>query len=339
MFRYAFALTLCLGMMAGCSSDNPTASKLPAKPEVSNVTVGDYTLQAPIYAGSVALVPVSMNKPIPQQDGNFITLSEARKEGSVEITEMESEDVNTLKVENKGTRPLLLLGGDLLMGGKQDRIVARDVIVPPGKTVNVEVFCVEHGRWDNQSEHFEFKETVVPNDVRQAAAHDGQSEVWAEVDDYNSANGNFGGSLSVSKGLSTEKVQKSVKEHEPKVLEALKTQKNVVGFIYVRNGELQSMDLFGNPKVFDIAKGSLLKGFLADGASIPAKKDAEVDMNACRKFLEHILKDQQAKPKKAERAGKSVAYETSFARGVVVGSLPEAGKDSTLVHGNYSPKK
>lgn len=339
MFRYAVALTLCLGMMAGCSSDSPTASKPSAKPEVSNVTVGDYTLQAPIYAGSVALVPVSMNKPISNQDGNFITLSEARKEGSVEITEIESEDVNTLKVENKGTRPLLLLGGDLLMGGKQDRIVARDVIVPPGKTVNVEVFCVEHGRWDGQSEHFEFKETVVPNDVRQAAAHEGQSEVWAKVDDYNSANGNFGGSLSVSKGLSTEKVQKSVKEHEPKVLDALRAQKNVVGFIYVRNGELQSMDLFGNPKVFDIAKSSLLKGFLADGASIPAKKDAEVDMNACRKFLEHILKDQQAKPKRSERDGKSLAYETSFARGVEVGSLPGAGKDSTLVHGNYSPNK
>lgn len=339
MFRYAVALTLCFGMMVGCSSDSPTASKLSAKPEVSNVTVGDYTLQAPIYAGSVALVPVSMNKPIPKQDGNFITLSEARKEGTVEITEMENEDVNTLKVENKGTRPLLLLGGDLLMGGKQDRIVARDVIIPPGKTVNVEVFCVEHGRWDNQSEHFEFKETVVPNDVRQAAAHDGQSEVWAEVDQYNSVNGNYGGSLSVSKGLSTEKVQKSVKEHEPKVLDALKQQKNVVGFIYVRNGELQSMDLFGNPKVFDIAKGSLLKGFLADGASFPAKKDAEVDMNTCRKFLEHILKDQEAKPERSRKDGKSAQFETSFARGVQVGSLPGAGEDPTLVHGNYSPKK
>lgn len=338
MFRYAVAFTLCLGLIAGCSSDHPTVSTPPA-PQTASVKVGDYTLQPPIYAGSVALVPVSMNKPLPQQEGNFITLSEARKEGSVVISELESEDVNALKVENKGSRPLLLLGGDLLMGGKQDRIVARDVIIPPGKTVNVEVYCVEHGRWDDQSEHFEFKETVVPNDVRQAAAHEGQDAVWKEVDGYNQANGSFEGSLSVSKGLSTEKVQKSISENVPKVMDALKEQKNVVGFIYVRNGELQSMDLFGNPKVFDIAKGSLLKGFLADGASFAAKKEAQVDMNACRKFLEHILKDRDAKPKRSAKAGESVAYETSYARGVEVGSLPSSSAGTSLVHGNYSPKK
>jgi hypothetical protein len=339
MFRYTFALTICLGLLMGCSQQKPTTGKTPdsTPPEQTAMTVGDFQLQEPIQAGSVSIIPVSMTKDQIQRDGDFMTLSEAKKLGLVEITELGEGDVNALRVENKGTRSLLLLGGDLLLGGKQDRIVARDVIVPPGKTMNIEVYCVEHGRWDGQSEHFEYKEAVVPNKVREAAAFEGQQEVWGEVDKYNDANGVSQGSLPVMKGMDSGKVKQALSDGVPKVLDKLKDQKNVVGFIYILNGEVQSADLFGNSRIFDAAKESLLKSYLSDGAAHPADSTAKVDMDACKKFMEEVIEGRKARARNSA-LNESVRYQGRETRGAEV--MAGSTRDSAgFVHGSYAPSK
>ena len=339
MFRYTLALTICLGLLLGCSQEKPVTGKTPdsTPPVQTAMTVGDFQLQDPIQAGSVSIIPVSSTKGQIQQDGNFMTLSEAKKEGLVEITELGEGDVNALRVENKGTRPLLLLGGDLLLGGKQDRIVARDVIVPPGKTMNIEVYCVEHGRWEGQSEHFEYKGAVVPNTVRQAATYGDQQEVWGEVDKYNTANGSADPSLPVSKGMSSGRVVQTLSDDVPKVLEKLKDQKNVVGFIYILNGEVQSADLFGNTRIFDTAKESLLKSYLADGASHVSDANSKVDMDACKKFMEEVIEGRKARTRNSS-LNESVRYQGRETRGmeVMAGSSRES---AGFVHGSYAPSK
>ena len=56
--------------------------------------------------------------------------------------------VNQLVLMNRGKRPLLLLAGEVVSGGKQDRIIGKDRIVPIGAApLPLDVFCVEHGRW------------------------------------------------------------------------------------------------------------------------------------------------------------------------------------------------
>jgi hypothetical protein len=52
--------------------------------------------------------------------------------------------VNQLVLINRSKRPLLLLAGELVSGGKQDRIIAKDRIVPVGADpLPLNVFCVE----------------------------------------------------------------------------------------------------------------------------------------------------------------------------------------------------
>ena len=61
--------------------------------------------------------------------------------------------VNQLVLINRGKRPLVLLAGELISGGKQDRIIAKDRIVAPGADpLPLDVFCVEHGRWSSGSQ-------------------------------------------------------------------------------------------------------------------------------------------------------------------------------------------
>src|SRR5207244_234905 len=76
-----------------------------------------------------------------------ITLEQALKKGTFVVHE--TGEVNELAVEN--TSPdseVFIQFGDVVKGGRQDRIIANDIIIPPssGKTPVVS-FCVEPGRW------------------------------------------------------------------------------------------------------------------------------------------------------------------------------------------------
>lgn len=85
----------------------------------------------------------------PRGDEGVLTLEEALNAGTLRVTEKaEGAEVNELEVENVGDRPVYIQAGDTVKGGKQDRTIAIDFILPPrsGKT-KVDVFCVEPGRW------------------------------------------------------------------------------------------------------------------------------------------------------------------------------------------------
>lgn len=129
----------------------------------------------------------------------FLTLDEGLSSGEVVVSEQgadmirrnrdvvpapqyQSASVNQLVLINRSKRPLLLLAGELVSGGKQDRIIAKDRIVAPGAPpLPLDVFCVEHGRWSSGSQFSAGKMMVHPS-VREAAALDQeQQQVWNAV--------------------------------------------------------------------------------------------------------------------------------------------------------------
>src|SRR5207302_442449 len=105
-------------------------------------------------------------------------------------------EVNRLVLINNSKRPLLLLAGEIVTGGKQDRVIGKDRIVPPeSDPVDLSVFCVEPGRWVATSEHFGASGATYGG-AMQGAAHGmmaqpsvrakamgdkDQNQVWAEV--------------------------------------------------------------------------------------------------------------------------------------------------------------
>jgi hypothetical protein len=130
----------------------------------------------------------------------FITLDEGLSSGAVMVSERGAEimrrsrdgrpappqysgaSVNELVLVNHGNKPLILLAGEMVSGGKQDRIIGKDRIVPVGaEPLPLDVFCVEHGRWSNGA-NFSAANTMVHPSVREKAAVDqAQQEVWAAV--------------------------------------------------------------------------------------------------------------------------------------------------------------
>ena len=45
------------------------------------------------------------------------------------------------------------MAGEVVKGGKQDRVIAQDVVLAPGETIDLNAFCVEKNRWVTKNEN------------------------------------------------------------------------------------------------------------------------------------------------------------------------------------------
>jgi hypothetical protein len=176
-----------------------------------------YKVLEPIRHGSLTVFPVVAPKTY--ATGEFLTLDEGLRSGEVVVTEYgnirglvrrrvtpavqrESAEVNRLVLINNSTRPLLLLAGEIVTGGKQDRVIGKDRIVPAeSDPVDLSVFCVEPGRWVATSQQFGTSGATYggvagamsgkvpapstlmaqPSVRAKAMGDKDQAEVWAEV--------------------------------------------------------------------------------------------------------------------------------------------------------------
>src|SRR5215207_8148240 len=75
-----------------------------------------------------------------------LTLSEALAKGRVQV--IETGRVNELQIENTGDEEVFVQAGDIVKGGKQDRVLTVSLVLPPRSgAVPIASFCVEQGRW------------------------------------------------------------------------------------------------------------------------------------------------------------------------------------------------
>ncbi len=89
---------------------------------------------------------------------NLITLSQAMQSSRFSLTEVkkgDGADVNVLQIKNRTRNSVIIHTGELISGGKQDRIAAETIVIPASKDEQfINVFCVEKGRWDKKASRF-----------------------------------------------------------------------------------------------------------------------------------------------------------------------------------------
>src|SRR5215217_5697724 len=81
---------------------------------------------------------------------NILTLQEAMERKILHV--YETSDVNELAVENISKYfDVFIQSGDIVKGGKQDRILAVSIIIAAHSgRIKIEAFCVESGRWQKR---------------------------------------------------------------------------------------------------------------------------------------------------------------------------------------------
>jgi hypothetical protein len=286
---------------------------LGASRDATGLANGEYRALAPIESGDLLLFPVARAGGRSPGAMPFITLDEGLKNGQVEVTEagrvqglirprgdaaprpLRGDQVNTLVLVNNSEKPLLLLAGEIVTGGKQDRVIAKDRIVPAGgDPIDLGVFCIEPGRWVASSDKFGAAANgaaasfmVQPAVRQQAMVAKNQQEVWNSVAGTISnmavaaaraPDGSGSGERDVQRTMSTsyakamqdpdvtKKVDEAaapVMKTRERVLARLK-QEQAVGVVVAVRGELVWADLFADTDLLSRYWTKLVRSYAAE---------------------------------------------------------------------------
>ena len=335
MLRNFVGLTAVGGLTLGAIA--PAPIKPGNSPEPGPAAEGSWRVLPGISHENITLFPVVTSSSGGVDTAMFLTLDEGLASGEVVVTEQGSGGlyrserptpppdfnrgaaVNQLVLINRSKRPLLLLAGELVSGGKQDRIIGKDRIVPVGsEALPLDVFCVEHGRWSSGSRFSAAKTMVHPSVREQAAVAKDQNDVWAAVR-AGSTSRAVGGTLnapaaapptltadSISEavavaaptqayskiyeggrvGASVEELVSQLERRFEKETAGLKGER-VVGVIVAYGDEVAWSDIFASPELFNHYWMKLLRSYLVEALARPKMREVASEGDA-REFLRRL---------------------------------------------------
>ena len=186
--------------------------------------------------------------------------------------------VGELVVTNRSEQPVLLLEGEVLEGGHQDRVLVRSVLVAAGAAEVVEVRCVEQGRWSGGRDHVRGARRA-PVAVRTAG---GQSEVWRRVGTYGSSTT---GSLKETTGSRTAAADRLVRDLRPAAFQT--------GVLFGVGGHPLLLEVYDTPATLTAVWEGLLRGVAVDVVGTAAVGSAAVETPGyrARRFVRHLPRD------------------------------------------------
>lgn len=223
--------------------------------------------------------------------GKYVPLQEALQKKKIRITEKNTDgEVNELSVHNISKDTIIIICGDVVEGGQQDRIIEDDMVLAPKsgkKTVNV--FCVESGRWTRRAQTegiadqnisevtiqryeaaankpAEFKSYYSKGTMslrRVVEKEKDQSQVWSKVEEINEKNKtktttSTYTAISSSDSFTT-KLNGYLKFYANKL-----NNPNIIGVIIVSGNKVLGCDLFASNALFRGQYQSLLHSYATE---------------------------------------------------------------------------
>lgn len=370
-------------------SPQPRIAVLPTTP--AKLKQG-WRLGAPVRHENLTIFPVLSDESGGTDE--FITLDAGLRSGKVKVTEMKAQsrriprqrrqssnsaqrqrpnvqrniaqeqvayesdgaEVNKVLVTNNSGKTLVLIAGEFILGGKQDRIVGQDCIVASTNTpVPIDVFCVEHGRWEETSFGRSRTEShsrgsgagmgggmafvaapevmAAPKVRANAQANKSQSDVWSEVAEKVAKNSVSTSTGTLNSVYNDKKVNNQLSDYQ-NAIKAKFADKNIIGAVVAVNGKILSADVFASPQLFQAYQEKLLKSYALEAVSADEPKSDEVKATDAEAFLSKSDGAESAVEKGGvyRLAEKQSDADASF-------ELVHTKKEAKLIHFNRVIKK
>jgi ARG/rhodanese/phosphatase superfamily protein len=279
-----------------------------------------YRALAPISHGNLTIFPVVASST--HDTSEFLTLDEGLRSGDVVVTEagriqplvrrglrpipVGGGEVNRLVLVNNSNRPLLLLAGEIVTGGKQDRVIGKDRLVPAhSDPIDLSVFCVEPGRWTEVSSNFKgmSSQMAQPSVRNKAMVARNQQEVWNSVrsarDTVAAAApapvaAGIAGTTSYARVMDNSEVKKQVDEIAAPVqrdyqglIRELRAR-NAVGVVAAVNGRIIWADVFASTPLLEKYWPKLVRSYAAEAYIVRTATYAKPETRAAQDFLDNL---------------------------------------------------
>ena len=247
--------------------------------------IASLALGEPVRFENLTIIPLSAsgNRVSLAAGTSVATLDEALKKGWLKIRELDDGDVPRLVVDNRSDRAVFIMGGEVVTGGKQDRLIGGDVLLRPrARGVVIPVYCVEAGRWTGVSSQFHSKENLGTWKLRsnaQAAAPQAQEKIWSEVDTMHNRAGAGSATGAYQDIYEDKKVNARLLALEKNLKNLPRLAAGTTGVLCAVGGKVVSLDVFSEPALFErlwpkILRASALSALTGDDGGRTARKEA-----------------------------------------------------------------
>lgn len=286
-----------------------------------------YKILEPIRHGNLTIFPVAAAKSYNTQE--FLTLDEGLHSGEVIVTESGNAaplirprhsrpvitpdvphgggaQVNQLVLINNSRRPLILLAGEIVTGGKQDRVIGKDRIVPSeSDPIDLSVFCVEPGRWTGASSNFNSMNAPMaqPTVRGKAMGEKDQAQVWSEVGKTKAAMSETVEVTGEASALETtssyagvmrnpgvakqvDSIAEPIQRSYLSLIKQLRDQ-NAVGVVVAVNGQIVWADVFASTSLLEKYWPKLARSYAAE-AVVTKGRNTEASVKQAQEFLARL---------------------------------------------------
>jgi hypothetical protein len=298
--RFQLIVAACGSLLASAAMAQMNATNL--VPSFADDLPARFTCE------KLRLIPIvgnEMYKAAFRDMGTMVPMNKALADGRLRIKEQESgATVNTLQAINASKDTIYLMQGEVVVGGKQDRMLAQDVILPPGATMNIGAFCVEHGRWQAGSAGHEFNGTigVVGQQARKAAAVEKeQTRVWEEVAKDIKKNATESRSGSYAHLMNDKEFQADRARYREKLLSLPASKAGIVGVIAVSGDKVVGCDVFATQALFAQAFPQLVDAYIAE--ALNNGKPVTMTSDQVRAYFMGLFNDERKLEEKSKGNG------------------------------------
>ena len=262
--------------------------------------------------------------------GKFTILKDAIEDKKIIITEVGATDiadstqvqsinaerdvsgsVNTLFAKNTSQDTIFIMAGEVVKGGKQDRVIGQDVVIAPGEETNLSAFCVERSRWttkESNAGQFTGYFNVLSMDIRKTVTTEqSQQEVWNKVGKHTTMNAAQSETESYTNLANAEEYQTELAAYINAFQDAFKNNERILGVIAVTGNEIMGVDIFATHDLFITNYQNLLHSYVGNAITNGATVDiSNEDVFA---YLDTILNDESRQEEIIEQNGSILKHE------------------------------
>jgi hypothetical protein len=286
-------------------------------------TLGQVRAGEPLRAGALTLIPLLTDAPDAVHPTGYVPLEAALREQVMQITEQQRESVPELLATSTADLPVIMIGGEQVVGGLQNRVLNTTILVAAKTTLHVPVTCVEAGRWHTESvvaegdtspeaagyyagrrpkgmeRAFASDEAAYAklrkmhaSSVRYSLAsgggyHSDQRQVWSEVAERITSTG----SQSPTSAMQTLYKSPERASRMQEMLAAVPRPKGALGFVALVDGKVAGAELFADEALAGAYWEKLARTYAVDAldAGQAGEATAEGSVTAEQQLIEQAL--------------------------------------------------
>lgn len=314
----------------------------------------------PVHAGALTLIPLlPATETVTRQTG-YLPLAEALRLKQFTVTEQAQAQVPELLATSTADAPVVLVGGEQVIGGLQNRVLNTTILVAAHAAQKIPVTCVEAGRWHEVTTPTNVDEStpsagdtaptpsaaqeVVGEFRAEEAAYSklrkmhaksvtaslasgrghqsDQGAVWGEVSARMAVSGSYSPSSAMDTLYKTPERANKLQE----TVAALSRPEGALGFVALMGSEVLGAELFADESLADAYWERLARSYAVEA----------LDAGAGTGDGDQGDQGDQTQPDDAAKSAETRLLEEALTAEIQVHPSPGLGEDARLVSSQVS---